>query len=371
MNKSLLYACIEKNIGDDLFIYTICKRYPNHIFYISSEAKYGALKDIENLRFSYIFNIWQKASNIGNRKGLKLLLSKVVARICSIYLKRFDTSIYVVGNAFKCYQYRDKMQSEWFRQRMMLTKNFFLLSTNFGPFDNNQWLMDFKKHFSKITQVCFRDEVSYSLFKELKNADWAPDVVLSNGAIPYNKHVGEKQVLISIIDCDLESRPENMRNYTDDYENKIVEICNYYLEKNYLVKILTSNNEQDYPAAKRIQNKCYVEIKKQPSIVEYEGDYHKVFEEYQKTDFVIATRLHAIILGWLYQLPVMPIIYDIKVKTLLESYGFDSLSIDLELINELSIKEMDDALNNYEFSNLENLYKASNQQFEMLDKMLV
>ena len=45
----ILLACIEKNIGDDLFVYVICKRYKNCNFIINNDAKYGDLIKLENL----------------------------------------------------------------------------------------------------------------------------------------------------------------------------------------------------------------------------------------------------------------------------------------------------------------------------------
>ena len=50
--KCYLFACIEKNIGDDLFVKIICDRYPDTDFVITSKAQYGSLKEISNLHFS-------------------------------------------------------------------------------------------------------------------------------------------------------------------------------------------------------------------------------------------------------------------------------------------------------------------------------
>lgn len=44
-------ACIEKNVGDDLFIRIVCERYPNVDFYISDKANYPELNNISNLHF--------------------------------------------------------------------------------------------------------------------------------------------------------------------------------------------------------------------------------------------------------------------------------------------------------------------------------
>lgn len=51
MKKVLLMACIEKNVGDDLFIRIVCERYPNVDFYISDKANYPELNNISNLHF--------------------------------------------------------------------------------------------------------------------------------------------------------------------------------------------------------------------------------------------------------------------------------------------------------------------------------
>lgn len=45
-------AFVKGNLGDDLFIYTLCKRYPNQKFVICGEEKYKCLfNSISNLKY--------------------------------------------------------------------------------------------------------------------------------------------------------------------------------------------------------------------------------------------------------------------------------------------------------------------------------
>lgn len=69
--RIVLFACIEKNIGDDLFIYTIANRYRECRFIISSEANYGVLKDQDNLIFDDDLRKWIKYSNDISRNPIR------------------------------------------------------------------------------------------------------------------------------------------------------------------------------------------------------------------------------------------------------------------------------------------------------------
>ena len=354
--KIILFACVEKNIGDDLFIYTVCNRYKDTQFLITNSAEYGDLKKIDNLRFSKLLNYWDRFSDNTCNSNVKNIFKKFILTFLKLLIGRNNTSIYIVGNAFKNMNYTGKKQTYWLKSRLKLSKNFYLLSTNFGPYNDDRWKQDCGELFNNMTDVCFRDKYSSYLFKDLKNVRYAPDAVLSMN-VSCNS-CEKNTVIISMIDCALEIRGEKINKIHEIYEKRLAEITDMFAKKGLAIVLLTSNNDQDFPAAKRIFDQS--NYKDQIQIFKYQGNFLDVFSLYQNAKYCIATRLHTIILAWKFQIPVIPIIYDIN---------FEDLTIDLFSIEKLDIKNIEISLNNYSF-NKDNIESASNYQFEMLDQLL-
>lgn len=368
MKKVLLFACIEKNIGDDLFIYTLCQRYKNIDFYISKDAEYGALKELENLHFCKSIKIWNRFNIVDSSSKIKNMIAYCITKILGWTCVRYDKAVYIVGNAFKNYEYKGKRDSRWIVERVKLVKDFFLLSTNFGPYNNQQWKKDFDTIYPMMRDICFRDKESYGLFNDIKNVRYAPDTVLSLGKREKSSNK-DKVILISLIDCLYYARADKIKKCSKEYESKLAELIDYFAEKEYKIILLNSNTEQDMPAAKRIYSAC--EKQENVTIYEYAGNYNEVFELYKKATFVIGTRLHTIILAWLYDIPVFPIIYDIKVKNMLESYGFSEDKVELEKMGELLPQRVEKAIEQYRFDSVDSLINEAQHQFEILDKELI
>ena len=173
-----IFGCIEKNIGDDLFIYTVCNRYPGVRFIISDSAKYLVVNNIKNLEYSKDLRKWLDYSIIETNNPFKKLVALISEYRYRLRLKKRD-SVYIVGNAFKNMNYKGRHQLDWLVKRIELSKNFYLLSTNYGPANNVKWKDDCAEVFKKMSDVCFRDKDSYDLFKEMKNVRYAPDAVIS------------------------------------------------------------------------------------------------------------------------------------------------------------------------------------------------
>ena len=77
------------------------------------------------------------------------------------------------------------------------------------------------------------------------------------------------------------------------------------------------------------------------------------------------------ILSWIYDIPVLPIVYDIKVKNLIETYNFNNFYIDIFKIKDFKVKELDSIFNNYQFDNCKKIKEESSQQFIKLDQNLI
>ena len=362
-----LFACIEKNIGDDLFIYAVAQRYPQIDFIISSDADYLNVNKIKNLKYSKIMKIWLKLSNNSSDNCIKRNIISIVEKAFRIFIKKLD-SIYIVGNAFKNMNYKGFYQIKWIERRIKISKKFYLISTNYGPTNNGIWEKDCKKVFSKMTDVCFRDMKSYELFKNLKNVRYAPDAVISIDVKKHNNSNKNKYIIISVIDCKMKSRSKNINNIATSYEDKIISLINSFNDEGIGVVLLNSNTTQDEPASKRIYNNC---IKKDMiSIYNYDGNLNGIFNLFECAKGIIATRLHTIILAWKYDIPVIPIVYDIKVENLLNSYCFNENKWDILDINKIDYYSVSNSIKNYNFNLSKQLVSAANKQFLKIDVSL-
>lgn len=336
-------------------------------FYITANAQYGDLTNIKNLIFDERITKWQRLSTIGEENKIKSIIASVILRLYEKKLPRFDYGVCIVGNAFKNSKYYGKTQSRWIKERVRWTKRFYLLSTNFGPYSDPRWINDNYVMFKKMKDVCFRDLESYHLFEKLENVRFAPDAIISIGK-KENKSV-EKHLIVSVIDCLFSVRPEYLNKSAANYERLIVNTVNEYTKMGYKVTILNSNTVQDLPASERILSSCI--NKECIEIFNYDGNITDVMALYENTSAVIGTRLHTIILAWLFDIPVVPIVYDIKVKNLLNSYKYSARFFEIEKLSGISAKDVIEALNKYSYQLPAKLILDANKQFERLDMELL
>ena len=361
-----LFACIEKNIGDDLFIYAVTQRYPKINFIISSDADYLKVNEINNLYYSSIINYWLKFANNASDNCLKRCIASIIEKLFRLFLKRLD-SIYIVGNAFKNMNYKGFYQIKWLKNRIKISKNFYLISTNYGPTNNDAWEKDCRNVFSSITDICFRDKKSYELFKDMKNVRYAPDAVISLEV--KKRNVNEKKyIIISVIDCKMDSRPNNLQQISLNYEDKMVSLINSFNENGIDIILLNSNTDQDGPASKRIYDNC--KTKDMVFIYNYNGDLNEIFGLFEQAKGIIATRLHTIILAWKYDIPVIPIVYDIKVENLLKSYHFNENKWDICNIDEIDYLSVLNSFKNYSYVLSKQILIDANKQFLKIDTHL-
>lgn len=365
--KVLLFACVEKNIGDDLFIETTCMRYPHIQFVITDAANYGSLAKIENLNFSSAVRRWMVLSEKTALGGLKAVIARISCKLLELRLGKFDDAVYIVGNALKNTNYAGWKDSQWLSDRIRLAERFYLLSTNFGPCNDDSWLKDVRLRLAEATDVCFRDKASYALFSDLGNVRYAPDAVLTRRRSNQQTDKEHKLVVVSVIDCAFAARDEWLRNLSDDYEKTLVRVVRGFVADGYHVVLLNSNAEQDRPASVRI---CEAAHCSNVEIIDYAGDLRVVDRLYKEASAVVATRLHPIILSWLYSVPVFPIAYDQKVVNLLECYGTCSNYLNIRDVKTLQYDDLKGVLMEGGFSPRQEVFSESLKQYEALDRRL-
>lgn len=339
-----LKAFIDKNLGDDLFIDIVTKRYPNEKFLIDARAKY---LNNENL-------IFYKKNTFNKLLG-KILYTCSLSKINyeTFVSKKCDLSVMIGGSMFieESSKYIEKLK-----------KPLFIIGSNFGPYRTEKFLRKNKKILSSAYDICFRDKKSFDLFKELNNVRYSTDIVFSYKN-PNIKISEDKKVVISIIDCDFKAK-ELGNNYREDYENKIIEFIEFFNSRNYEVILMSFCKAQgDEIAINRIMKKTSTNVSK----YYYIGDIEKALEIIASSSIVIGTRFHANILGLLYHKTIIPISYSNKTHNILKDLEYKGKILDIKNIKDFDISSLTDEDLKYKID-ISNQITQANAHFEKLDE---
>ncbi len=344
--KVFLKAYINKNLGDDIFIDMVSKRYPNTNFLIDGNACYF---NNNNLTF-YNKNILKKI--IG--KLLYYISFKRVNYETLMSLK-CDLSILIGGSMF----IENKSEN-----LPILKKPLFIIGSNFGPYNSSEYIEKSKKIFSRAADVCFRDKKSYNLFKELPNVRYSTDIVFSYKN-PNIKVKNNKQVIFSVIDCDFKEK-ELGKNYREKYENTILSLINFFQKKRYKIVLMSFCKAQgDEEAIKRIKEKC----KSNVSCYFYDGNIEEAINVIAGSSIVVGTRFHANILGMLYGKTILPIAYSEKTINILKDMKYKGKILDVRNLDDFDISSLTDDDLNYKID-ISKQVKLAESHFKNIDKLL-
>ncbi len=293
--KILLYVYSAINLGDNLFVYTLLKRYPNIDFYIQTEDE------------TYQ-NIYEKFPNMHFLKEPR--------NVGIVKVKDYDAIIYIGGSIFMESEYAFHEMKEFnylINQCIGQGKKFFYMSSNFGPYKTQEYLQKARENFA-ISKICFRDKESYELFKDLKTVSYAPDLAFSLKMPEVKK---EKNTLgISVIN--LEKR-EDLKDKTRIYEELIKKTIIQFAKKDYKIKLFSfSQFETDDKSIERIQKNIPKEYQEKVTVRYFDGDIDSYLEDYVKMEYMVCTRFHSMILSILSSQKIYNITYSKKTENVIK-----------------------------------------------------
>lgn len=359
MKKVMVYAYTAFNLGDDLFIKILCDRYPSTRFMLYAPREYKQ-------HFGKIENLEIFPNNTFIIRFLDVLFRKIKGysffRKC--IAKRCDAAVYIGGSLF--------MQNDRWRKGLkdvssmrIEKKPFFLLGANFGPYQDKEFYVKYKELFKSYTDICFREKYSYEMFSDLDNVRIADDIIFQ--LKPKVHDVKYKNILISVI------KPSNRKDlveYDEIYYEKMKDIAIYFIEKGYKVTFMSfCESEGDKEAIETVMNLIPHTYLPEISEYLYRGDVDEALSVIAKSSFVIATRFHSMILGWLYNKPVFPIAYSNKMINVMEDVEFNGAYSELKEIHSL---KPDKVFNSIE-GNLIDVYNQVNNSknhFQKIDDYL-
>lgn len=349
--KIFILAYTRQNLGDDLFIYMLLKKYPNTQFYINIEKKEHAI-------------LFQNFNNITiyQESGKKLEKENV---------NDYDGYIYIGGSIFmegigSSYTITEEFLS-FMKECKKTGTPFHYVSSNFGPYYTDKYLQLAKKVFRNCTSICFRDTYSSNLFSEIESVYYVPDLVFSY--LPEKTDKKQNSVGISVINLGV--RPK-LALYLEDYYKMLEKnITEYILQGKNITLFSFCKYEGDEQAIKELMNRLPIEIKEKINIINYDGNINYFLKEYSKMEYMICSRFHAMILSIVMQQRCQIMSYTDKI---------DNVINDLELFtnNIIHFNEIKDNINmpldnfqKVEVEKVKNIAKQADKQLVYLRRSLL
>lgn len=312
--KIYLDAYLAQNLGDDLFVDILTKRYPHHQFRAISKVKNNySPANLKVFCNSYFY-----------RGVKKYELEKYLANRCNLVVT-LGGSMYMENN--------DSTRD------FTLGKNKrYILGVNFGPYYTQEYYNNIYSIFKNAEDVCFREQYSYNLFKDLPNVRCAPDIVFSMETTGVKK-TNRKRAIISVISCIRKLDG----SYTEKYEQKIIELMNFLVEKGYEICLMSfCKEEKDEDAIESIIEKCDNTLKNQVETYYYSGNIIEALDVIGDSEVIFGSRFHANIIGLVLNKTIIPIIYSDKTIHVLEDLNIKPKCIDIRKLDEFDVNSLTD-----------------------------
>jgi len=291
-------AYTKLNVGDDLFVFILCTRYPNVQFFIKDAGVYTkSFKNIHNL------NVMQNTENI-----------------------HFDAIVYIGGSIF--------MENSPISVEKLLNLKeeiikvnipTYIIGANFGPYISSEYFYSAKNNlFPHLKSVTFRDKYSCDLFKDMKHIHYAPDVVFSMD-IGHIKRKKTREIGISLIH---HLERANLKPHYNNYISKLLEICRYYIKLNYKIRLFSfCEYEKDMVAINDLLKRMNKYELQHIIISNYTGNLEEMINKIANLNLFITSRFHSMVLGLKFNIPIIPICYNQKCTNVLNDIGFPKSNI--------------------------------------------
>ena len=350
--KIYVWAFFQQNLGDDMFVQTLVRRYPQHRFFIAANPDYVQyLAQEPNV-------VLMSRVQFFLRKAAGRLMPGLVAREKKRRMKQADAVVKIGGSVFMEYPGWQNAPAE------IPNSHFFIVGANFGPYTSEAFFEEKKRIITRATDCCFRDLYSYRLFENIPHVRYAPDILWGYPWFP--KRTNGNGVGISVLNL---SAFSGLEKQTEEYERNLAHICDLHCGQGDRVVLFGfCGPEGDKEAVKRVLSYC-----KNPEKIEleyYGGDISGFLDAFNKVDVIYASRFHAMILGFAMGKRVIPIIYSRKQTHTLEDIGFKGACwnvLENEPLNREILQGKGEALSD---SVLNEYRKRAQEQFSGLNTFL-
>lgn len=318
MKKAFLYAYDRQNLGDDLFVQTIARRYPHTQFYMWSDRK-------NRETFACLPNLKVIDKDSRFVRFLRKLRPSLVARYQSMVESRCDAVVYIGGSIFMEYPNWEQICTWW--DWTAKNRPFYVLGANFGPYHTEAYRQTMAKIFANCRDVCFRDKYSAGLFPGVVRQ--APDILFG---YPMPKiPVKEDQIFVSVINCAGRDESHNLNEHDGRYVANMAGLLQQLLDEGKKIVLASFCKEEgDEEGIRKILAAMGAHEDPRVRVLCYDGtNADELTCAIAESGGVIGTRFHATILAMAAGRPVLPIVYSDKTKHVLDDLGFTGTVYDL------------------------------------------
>lgn len=359
--KIMLYAYVDENIGDDLFIDLICRRYKNVEFYLYVPEKYiNNYRYIKNLKCIPYKEINKNLDRI-NRwffKGKltsKLYFNKMY-KLDKKWVKNMDAQLWLGGSQFVETEDWKNVIDYKLKQQKLKDIPFFSISATIGPYSSREYENAIQKVVAGYDHIVLRDKISYELLQERNNASYTYDMVFN---IESKCREKKKEVCISVIDM----YGRTSEKLAQIYEEFIGKITKRYIALGYKINFLSlCENQKDKYAIERIVRDNNLENVR---IFSYTNNLEEIINVIDNASIMIGTRYHSIVVALKFGLKVLPISYESKTDNLM--IMMEKNTIKIENITNIEVDNLDKYMVILDEKEKEHISKSAELQYKDID----
>lgn len=374
MKKILVSYYAHNNLGDDLFIWALAKKFSDCRIKLICRHKYFSSDFPDNVKvsyFSYVEYFYYLLRRIIGSGKFEHFICKLVYSLRSKIAKKYDAFVEIGGSIYmdrsgEPIDFFNNISPKYDWNSIISEKgNTFVIGANLGPAASKDYWNNIRRIFNEKTHVCLRDYSSYLMVADLPNVQYAPDVLFN---IPTPPLTGSRSayVVISVIDI---SRHTNDQSVVDWYFQLVIESVKRFNKINIPVLLMSfCQDEGDEKIIQSITGKlCAVN---DVSEFYYRKNIKTAVELLAGASFIIGTRFHSIILGFDFGIPVYPIVYNCKTRHYLKDIKFQGKYADIENAMACNVDDVMESYRNKEIIDcaLHKYYAA--YQFKALNEYL-
>lgn len=363
MKRIFVDIYLAFNLGDDLFLDILAKKYKDVEFTVNYVGKeydnfISKYPNVKRRKYGIVDKIMQKMNIKDTLTNYKKIASD------------YDATLFIGGSIFRDEEYHKSLYKDRINlvcEFEKLNKPTFILGSNFGPYKSEDFINDYKIFFEKCSDVCFRDTYSYGLYKDIKSVRCAPDIVFQLDLDRYKKKEKKNTIGFSIIDV---NHKDGLYKYEDQYLESTVRTIETLVKDGYECCLMSfCEREGDLNVINKIKRKLDDKTNIHVSVYEYKGNLEEAIEVISNFKLFIAARFHANIISQLLDIPLLPIIYSNKTSNMLNDINLDKLIINMDQLDKMCDKKvLECAFNNK--INLEEIKKKSEKQFNKLTEFI-
>lgn len=327
---------LEHNLGDDMFLLTLARRYPHVRFTVMADASYRPMLAKEpNID---LVTPEQRPSGHGLEDKLRSQLVDAANTRKQVALARKSDALIQIGGSIFSQQIRGGRLGTGFLLHKMVgrskqlygaSSHTYVMGANFGPYRDEEFRDAYARLFAHSNMdVCFRDDYSYGLFSSLPTVRKASDILF---ATPIPEVPREKKVLFSIIDLRNTEKYGRLSENAEAYEDWILKATRRFSQSGYSVGYVSfSSPQHDDEAVRRLSRDVLSRYGIEVHELFYTDDPDAVMREIAGSEIVVAGRFHATILGLAAGCKVISMIYSGKTANILTDLKYpEDLIIDL------------------------------------------